>query len=372
MLSKSESPCGKINDWNFALPTVRVPLFACSTGIQIGLIRLVLWGPPELKRIWTKLQKKSWAVIHKRNRKIRGDPARPNPAPAESEGCTPPPLMPRITLDGLLITGRGVQISGNLAEVLIRHCTLVPGWSLDHKCNPEYETEPSLELSDTCTQLTIEHSILGSILVNEDQVATDPITISISDSILDATSLDLNALSDSDNTFAHAQLRIVRSTVFGLVRAHSITLAENSIFNSRITVVRSQVGCMRFCYVSPQSRTPRRYHCQPDLVEAAIAESLRAAANIAKAPSPAQNEINAAQQPERDRVRPRFNSVRYGTPMYCQLAETCAPEIKRGADDESEMGVFHDLFQPQREANLRARLDEYSPAGMDAGLIFVT
>jgi len=47
-------------------------------------------------------------------------------------------------------------------------------------------------------------------------------------------------------------------------------------------------------------------------------------------------------------------------------------EIKRGADDESEMGVFHDLFQPQREANLRARLEEYTPAGIDAGVIFVT
>jgi hypothetical protein len=36
------------------------------------------------------------------------------------------------------------------------------------------------------------------------------------------------------------------------------------------------------------------------------------------------------------------------------------------------MGALHDLFEPQRAANLRARLDEYIPAGMDAGLIFVT
>ena len=43
---------------------------------------------------------------------------------------------------------------------------------------------------------------------------------------------------------------------------------------------------------------------------------------------------------------------------------------RRGADDESEMGVYHDLFQPQREANLRTRLDEFTPAGMTAGLFF--
>ena len=72
------------------------------------------------------------------------------------------------------------------------------------------------------------------------------------------------------------------------------------------------------------------------------------------------------------RVEPEFNSTRYGTPTYCQLADTCAEEIKRGADDESEMGAFHDLYQPQRAANLRARLDEYTPAGMDAGIIYAT
>ena len=59
-------------------------------------------------------------------------------------------------------------------------------------------------------------------------------------------------------------------------------------------------------------------------------------------------------------------------PTYCQLAATCAEEITRGADDESEMGVFHDLFQAQREANLRVRLDEYIPAGSDVSIILAS
>ena len=79
-----------------------------------------------------------------------------------------------------------------------------------------------------------------------------------------------------------------------------------------------------------------------------------------------------AKECERQRVRPQFNSMRYGTPTYGQLADACAEEIKRGADDESEMGVFHDLFQPQRDANLRARLEEYTPAGSDAGIIYAS
>lgn len=284
----------------------------------------------------------------------------------------PSPRAPRLILDGLLITGRGVEISGQLSQVLIRHCTLVPGWALDNKCNPESETEPSLLLTDTKALLAIEHSIVGSIVINQNEVTTEPMAIRISDSILDAARRDLDALSGSEAAFAHAEVVILRSTIFGLVRTHAIKLAENSIFNDRITVVRSQQGCVRFCYVAPGSRTPRRFHCQPDGVEMAATERLRDIARRANAPTPSKAEIEATQRSERSRVQPQFNSVRYGTPMYCQLADTCAQEIKRGADDESEMGVFHDLFQPQREANLRARLDEYTPAGIDAGVIFVT
>jgi len=77
-------------------------------------------------------------------------------------------------------------------------------------------------------------------------------------------------------------------------------------------------------------------------------------------------------QQARARVEPEFNSARYGTPAYCQLSDHCAPEITRGADDQSEMGAFHDLYQPQRAANLRARLDEYTPAGMTAGIIYAS
>jgi hypothetical protein len=258
---------------------------------------------------------------------------------------------PRLVLDGLLITGRSVQVTGELSEVIIRHCTLVPGWSIDTHCHPENETEASLELTDTNARLMVEHSIVGTILVSENEVTTDPISITVSDSILDATRNELQALSGPGYRIAHAVLRIVRSTVLGRMRVHAIELGENSIFMGRVQVARSQMGCVRFCYVRPRSRTPRRYNCQPDLVLATLLDAEEKAR-------------------EEARVRPQFNSTRYGTPQYCQLSEDCAEEIRRGADDESEMGVFHDLFQPQREANLRARLDEFTPAGMDAGLIF--
>ncbi len=67
-----------------------------------------------------------------------------------------------------------------------------------------------------------------------------------------------------------------------------------------------------------------------------------------------------------------FTALRYGQPGYCRLADVCALEIRTGADDESECGVFHDLFQPQREATLAGRLGEYVPSGIDAAVIHST
>ncbi|HKG14874.1 MAG TPA: hypothetical protein VKB12_16225 [Pyrinomonadaceae bacterium] len=268
----------------------------------------------------------------------------------------------RVRLDGLMVVGRGLTVEGDLYELSLRDCTLVPGWSLDTDGYPESETEPSIELTNTSARLRVERSIVGSILVDVSEVAIDPVEISITDSVLDATKPDLEALYGPDGTHAHAALRVVRSTVFGLVRAHAISLAENSIFSGRVRVARTQAGCVRFCYAPPGSRTPRRHNCQPDL----------ALASLKFDDAATQAERDAARERTEMRVRPHFNSVRYGTPAYCQLAETCPDEIKRGADDESEMGVYHDLFQPQREANLRARLDEFTPAGVDAGIIFAT
>jgi hypothetical protein len=268
----------------------------------------------------------------------------------------------RVTLDGLLIVGRGLNVSGNevetgtagpdLCQITIRHCTLVPGWALLPDCEPRRPTEPSVQLMGTTANLIVEHSIIGGIEVVASQANREPTSIQVSDSIWDATSGTRAALAGSDDATAFVRLTVARSTVIGVVRAHEIALAENSIFTSDVVVSRLQTGCVRFCYVPPKSQTPRRFECQPDLVTATLI-------------GPAKHQAEA-------RVRPRFDSVRFGTPTYGRLAEGCAEEITRGADDESEMGAFHDLYAPQRAANLRARLDDYTVAGMDAGIIYAT
>jgi hypothetical protein len=284
----------------------------------------------------------------------------------------------RLTLDGLMITNHGVRIMGDVNRVTIRHCTLVPGLA-------------PLELVNLNGKVKIEHSILGSIIVNQDEVRADPLPIYISDSILDGVGPERVVFSAPTDLHAHAALTILRSTVLGKVLAHTIELAENCIFDDLVRVVRSQRGCMRFCYITkecapgghrveeiehggedcdhPHSRTPRRFCCQPDMAMDAAEKELREDQPSLET-EPGEDEINAVRRIARNSVRPRFCSKLYGRPDYCRLEGSCPEEIVRGAEDESEMGVFQDLFQPQREANLRARLDEYTVAGMDAGIIY--
>ncbi|WP_030946067.1 hypothetical protein [Streptomyces sp. NRRL S-646] len=257
---------------------------------------------------------------------------------AVEDDCAPHE-RPRIVLDGLLVAGRGINVTGPMGAVVVRHSTLVPGWSLEPECEPHSPEEPSIVLDRTTACLQIEHSILGTIEVIGDEVGEDPLDIHLRDSILDATGHDREALSAPDCRHAHAVLHVHRTTVIGEVHTHAVEFAENSVFTGRLHVARRGIGCLRHSYVPAGSRTPRRHRCQPDLTPG---------------------------------VRPLFASIRYGTPWYGQLADRCPEEIRRGADDGAEMGAFHDLYRPQREDGLRARLAEYTPAGADAGIFFVT
>ena len=270
-----------------------------------------------------------------------------------------------LSIEGLLITGRGVQVDGDMAGVVIRHSTLVPGWGLQCNCEPRRPAEPSLTMTGTIGCIRIANSIVGAIEVSRDEVETEPLTIKITDSIVDATSEERVAIGTPDRLCAYAALTIIRSTVFGQVQTHLIHLAENSIFNGQVLACRRQTGCVRFCYVAPNSKTSRRFECQPDMVEKAVRERF-ARGDI----TPQQRDLELAS--ERLRVEPDFNSVRYGAATYAQLTDACAAEIRTGADDESEMGVFHDLFQPQRIASLEAHLNEYTPASMYAKIFLAT
>jgi hypothetical protein len=256
-----------------------------------------------------------------------------------AEGANPGDLI----LDGLLIEGTLSVLVGNLGGLRMAHCTLAPG-----KGSLMVNASMDTEKQNSRLSITLDHSICGPLIL--------PDTVSkvrIVDSIVDATAEDAVAYAaPPDRLGPGAPLRIERSTIIGKVNTAEMELVSNSIMLARladdddwetpINSERRQEGCVRFSFLPLDSRTPRRHRCQPE------------------------SEDDAA------RVRPQFTSLRYGDPGYGQLSRRCAVEIRQGADDEAEMGAFHDLFQPQRETNLRVRLDEYLRFGLEAGIFYVT
>lgn len=240
----------------------------------------------------------------------------------------------------------------------LQHCTLLPPNSVPELMGVPLITEPPrLQIEAPNVTVEIDRCIVGPIS------ATDGARVRITNSIVDAgseTSVAYAGMPTPQSVDyyygkeAGAPLEIENSTVIGRVHARTIE-ASNTIFLSRgvvstdwptpVRADRLQEGCVRFSYVPKGAEVPRQYECQP---------------------RPGDSESRAA------RVRPIFTSLRYGDAGYGQLSQLCSSAIREGADDEAEMGAFHDLFQPQRESNLRARLDEYLRFGLEAGIFYAS
>jgi hypothetical protein len=258
----------------------------------------------------------------------------------------------RVRLVGLLVAGRGILARGHFADLEIVDCTLVPGWNISVDVKDSTGSAPSIRLENVQGRVSIERSVLGPVSVSNSVSGLEPLGLAIADSILDAGSSDGCALEAPEGLAAMVRLSAWRTTVIGHVRVAEVETVQDCIFNGTVDVAKRQAGCIRYSYLSPGSRTSQRFDCQPDL---AIERSHPDSANrVAR------------------RVRPSFNSLRYGAPDYCQLSSDCSSEIAQGAEDGSEMGVFQRLHQPQRLANLQSRLDEYVPAGCDVGIVTVT
>src|SRR5439155_18962701 len=108
--------------------------------------------------------------------------------------------------DGILITGRGIEVRGKLDEFILRHCTLVPGWALHDDCRPRRTNEPSLVLGSSSTRIRVEHCILGPIRVSVEADGVDPLSFDITDSVIDATNLETAALGEPEGEIAWVSL----------------------------------------------------------------------------------------------------------------------------------------------------------------------
>ena len=268
-----------------------------------------------------------------------------------------------ITLTGLMIA-KMVRVTGTARVTLtLQHCTLPP-IELGNDLTPRPLGTPSVRWAETGQSgtLFLDRTITGRLIVGPD------VGVEASDCIVDAFQDDSVALAASeDGKTAAGSFRAVRTTVIGAVHVQDIELADNSLFTGLVTSEQKQNGCVRFSYLPLQSQVPRRYRCQPDFaITQAVEDAMRRNPN---APPAELDRIAAA---IRSSLRPDFTSRQFADPGYMQLHASCPVEIRTGADDGSEMGVFHDLFQVQRETNLRARLEEYLRFGLEAGVFFVT
>lgn len=276
-----------------------------------------------------------------------------------------------LTLSGLLIEG-AIHVGGDLGRLRLLHTTLVPGRGLKEDGAPR-TTEPSVIVEESFNaekinlelRVEIAFSITGPLRIPEHAVG-----LWLLDSVVDG--LGDTALSAA-NSFNRPgpSTRMERVTVLGASRVKKLLLASETIFTGPVVSSQRQEGCCRFSFVAEGSETPRRYRCQPDLEIAAQieeAEKKAEANNITLTPS----QKAAIRKLIRGWLVPAFTSAKYGDPAYAQLHLSCPAQIRTGAEDGSEMGVFCHLKQPQRETNLRMRLEEYLPFGLEPGIIYAT
>lgn len=251
-----------------------------------------------------------------------------------------------LTLDGIFVVGGCIRVPATspagflneCAALTINYCTLLPAESPAIETVPAQPVQPRIKIETNTTVCTIKNSISGALVINENAGCT------ISDSIIDAADENKWAYKGMENF--GGQLTIINTTVIGKVSTTLLNLASNSIFLSGnsggppVASEKTQQGCARYCYVPPGSVVTKKFKCQPEAVNDAT------------------------------RMRPVFNSVRFGDPSYCQLNEHCAKEILQGADNESEMGVYNRLYQFQRISDLQRKLNEYLRFGLEAGIFF--
>ncbi len=244
--------------------------------------------------------------------------------------------------------------TNQLSHLGLTHCTLVPGWALQTDGTPQaaYAGLPTLLAEASGLQVVIQNSIVGGLWINIET------TVDLTNSIVDANGMSMVAYaatvdSGTNRPQPGGALTMNGCTVIGKVYASLLSLVSDSIvwaelseadlaatpplWDAPLWATRKQDGCVRFSYLPAGAIVPRHFKC----VE--MGEG-----------SP----------------QPLFYSLRYGDAPYGKLSPLTDDAIRRGADDGGEMGAFHFVLAPLRETDLRVRMQEFMPVGLEFGVFY--
>jgi len=124
---------------------------------------------------------------------------------------------------------------------------------------------------------------------------------------------------------------LTRVSVGGGVTAHVLD-ADTAVFDGVVTVEDRFHGCVRYARVAGGSVLPRSHRVVVDVPLRVVSRNRR-------------------------------------DPGFWRLREDCDPAVAAGAEDGSELGAFGSVRLAARLAGFRRRLQEFTPAGLQTGVI---
>ena len=231
-------------------------------------------------------------------------------------------------LNGLGIFGAVQVLAGRLQTLDVAYCTLHPEVGGVHVASAAANTNAGLSI-------VLRRSIAGTL-----SAATTVSSLELSDSVLLGNPAAI--------TLPGAALSAQGSSVLGTTSVRTAD-ASDSIFDLALSAEQHQQGCIRYCYLAPGGQTPQPFRCQPRLALEGITDP-------------------AEQAAIRARVRPSHVSLRFGAPGFALLRPDAPNELRTGAEDRAEVGVFHHLAHARRETRLRSVLGRYLRFGLEAGI----
>nr|WP_238342074.1 phage tail protein [Actinopolymorpha rutila] len=235
-----------------------------------------------------------------------------------------------VLLDGLVVTGDVVVAAGDLGRLTVSQCTIagrVRVEGADGAANGDCRVvlrrtrAAGVDLAADVPELTLVESIVDALPPELANVAVNALT----------------GVTGPAVTAPGAAVVVTGCTVRGGLTSRSLN-AGNSILDGAAVVEHRQIGCVRYSYVGPGSRVPRRFSCVPP-------------AEGAGAPSPV------------------YVSIEPGSPSYLALAPGCPADIRAGAEGDGEMGAYHHLQAQLRVQATRRLLAPYVPVGLEIGTV---